>query len=109
MLAYERESDSSLVIGAGVRDEWVKEPPGIKVSNLSTEYGPLNFDMSGLGKIVTINLRAGIRMPPGGIVVYSPLDQPILSAAVDGVPVAIRGAEVRVRKLPSIVTIRYAR
>jgi hypothetical protein len=109
MLAYERESDSSLVIGAGVRDEWVKEPPGIKVSNLSTEYGPLNYDMSGLGKIVTINLRAGIRMPPGGIVVYSPLDQPILSAAVDGVPVAIRGAEVRVRKIPSIVTIRYAK
>ena len=109
MLAYERESDSSLVIGAGVRDEWVKEPPGIKVSNLSTEYGPLNYDMSALGKVVTINLRTGIRMPPGGIVIYSPLDQPILSAAVDGVPTAVRGAEVRVRKLPSIVTIRYAK
>ncbi|MGZ3374711.1 MAG: discoidin domain-containing protein [Gemmatimonadaceae bacterium] len=109
MLAYERESDSSLVIGAGVKDDWVKEPPGIKVSNLSTEYGPLNYDMSALGKVVTINLRSGIRMPPGGIVIYSPLDQPILSAAVDGVPAAIRGAEVRVRKLPSIVTIRYAK
>jgi hypothetical protein len=109
MLAYERESDSSLVIGAGVRDEWVNEAPGIKVSNLSTEYGPLNYDMSGVGKVVTINLRSGIRMPPGGIVVYSPLDQPILSAAVDGVPTAVRGAEVRVRKLPSIVTIRYAK
>lgn len=109
MLAYERESDSSLVIGAGVRDEWVKEPPGIRVSNLSTHYGPLNFDMQGIGKVVTVNLRTGIRMPPGGIVVYSPLDQPILSAAVDGVPAAIRGAEVRVRKIPAIVTIRYAK
>jgi hypothetical protein len=109
MLAYERESDSSLVIGAGVRDEWVKEDPGLRVSNLSTEYGPLNYDMRAIGKVVTINLRAGIRMPPGGIVIYSPLDQPILSAAVDGVPVGIRGAEVRVRKLPSIVTIRYAK
>jgi F5/8 type C domain len=109
MFAYERESDSSLVIGAGVKDEWVTEVPGINVSNLSTEYGPLNYDMRAIGKVVTINLRAGIRMPPGGIVVYSPLDQPILSAAVDGVPAAIRGAEVRVSKLPSIVTIRYAR
>jgi hypothetical protein len=109
MLAYERESDSSLVIGAGVRDEWVKEPPGIRVSNLSTEYGPLNYDMSAVGKVVTINLRAGIRMPPGGIVVFSPLDQPILSAAVDGVPAPIRGSEIRVRKLPAIVTVRYAR
>jgi hypothetical protein len=109
MLAYERESDSSLVIGAGVREEWVKEVPGIKVSNLSTEYGPLNYDMQAIGRVVTLNLRTGIRMPPGGIVVYSPLDQPFLSAAVDGVPAAIRGAEVRVRKLPSIVTIRYAK
>ena len=109
MLAYERESDSTLVIGAGVRDEWVKEVPGIRVSNLSTEYGPLNFDMQALGRVVTVNLRTGIRMPPGGIVVYSPLDQPILSAMVDGVPAAIRGAEVRVRKIPAIVTIRYAK
>jgi len=65
--------------------------------------------MRAIGKLVTINLRAGIRMPPGGIVAYSPLDQPILSAAVDGVPAAIKGSEVRVRKIPSIVTIRYAR
>jgi hypothetical protein len=109
MLAYERESDSTLVIGAGVKDEWVKEDPGVRVSNLSTEYGPINYDMRAIGKVVTINLRAGIKMPPGGIVVYSPLDQPILGATVDGLPAPIKGAEVRVNKIPSIVTIRYAR
>ena len=109
MLAYERESDSSIVIGAGVRDEWVEQDPGVRVSNLSTEYGPLNYDMRASGKVVTINLRSGIRMPPGGIVIFSPLDQPILSAAVDGVAAPIRGSEIRVRKLPSIVTVRYAR
>src|SRR4051812_6336046 len=37
MLAYERESDSSLVIGAGGRDEWVKGAPGIVGPNLSSE------------------------------------------------------------------------
>ena len=109
MLAYERESDSSLVIGAGVRDEWVKEDPGIRVSNLSTEYGPLNFDMRAIGRVVTVNLRTGVRLPPGGIVVYSPLEQPILSATVDGVPAPVKGQEVSVRKVPAIVTIRYAR
>jgi len=106
---YERESDSSLVIGAGVRDDWVQQDPGVKVSNLSTEYGPLNYDMRAIGKVVTINLRTGIRMPPGGLVIYSPLDQPILSAAVDGVPAPVRGQEIRVSKIPSIVTVRYAR
>ena len=81
MLAYERESDSSLVIGAGVKDDWVKQDPGVRVANLSTEYGPLNYDMRAFGKAVTVNLRSGIKMPPGGIVIFSPLDQPILSAA----------------------------
>jgi hypothetical protein len=109
MLAFERESDSSLVIGAGVRDEWVKQDPGVRVGNLSTQYGPLSYDMRASGSAVTVNLRAGIRMPPGGIVVWSPLEQPILSAWIDGVPTAVKGAEVRVRKLPAIVIIRYPR
>ncbi|MEO8909766.1 MAG: discoidin domain-containing protein [Gemmatimonadaceae bacterium] len=109
MFAYERESDSSLVIGAGVKDDWVKQDPGVRVANLSTAYGPLNYDMRAFGNAVTVNLRSGIRMPRGGIVIFSPLDAPILSAAVDGVPTAVSGSEVRVRKLPAIVTIRYGR
>jgi len=109
MFAFERESDSSLVVTAGTKDEWLKEPPGLRVTNLSTHYGPLNYDARAYGTTVTLNLRAGLRMPPGGIVVWSPLEQPILSAAVDGVPTAVRGAEVRVRKLPATVTIRYAK
>jgi len=109
MLAFERESDSSLVIGAGVKDEWVKQDPGVRVSNLSTAYGPLTYDMRATGNTVILNLRAGIKLPPGGIVVWSPLSQPILSAAVDGVPAAVKGPEIRVRKVPAVVTIRYPR
>ncbi|MGI8400950.1 MAG: discoidin domain-containing protein [Gemmatimonadaceae bacterium] len=109
MLAYERESDSSLVIGAGVKDDWVKQDPGVRVANLSTMYGPLNYDMRAFGNAVTVNLRSGIKMPPGGVVIFSPLSLPILSAAIDGVPAAVSGSEVRVRKLPAIVTIRYGR
>jgi hypothetical protein len=109
MLAYERESDSSLVIGAGVKDDWVKQDPGVRVANLSTMYGPLNYDMRAFGNAVTVNLRSGIKVPPGGVVIFNPLSLPILSAAVDGVPAAVSGSEVRVRKLPAIVTIRYGR
>jgi hypothetical protein len=109
MLAFERESDSSLVIGAGVKDEWVREDPGVRVSNLNTAYGPLTYDMRASGNTVILNLRAGIKLPPGGIVVWSPLSQPILSASVDGVLAAVKGAEVRVRKVPAVVTIRYPR
>lgn len=109
MFAYERESDSSLVIGAGLRDAWVRESPGVRVSNLSTHYGPLTYQINAIDKVVTVTIPRGVRIPPGGIVVYSPLDLPILSASVDGVPAAVKGAEVTVRKLPATVTIRYAK
>ena len=107
MLAFERESDSSLVIGAGVKDEWVRQDPGVRVSNLNTAYGPLSYDMRASGNTVILNLRAGIKLPPGGIVVWSPLSEPILSASVDGVLAPVKGSEIRVRKVPAVVTIRY--
>ncbi len=109
MLAFERESDSSLVIGAGIKEDWVKQDPGVRVSNLSTAYGPINYDMRASGSTVILNLRSGIKLPPGGIVVWSPLSQAILSASVDGVPVAVKGAEIRVHKVPAVVMIRYPR
>ena len=109
MFAFERESDSSLVIGAGMKDEWLKESPGVRVTNLSTHYGPLNYDARAFGTSVTLNIRAGTRTPPGGLIVWSPLDQPILSALVNGQPAGVKGPEVRVDKLPAIVTIRYAK
>ncbi|HUQ98255.1 MAG TPA: discoidin domain-containing protein, partial [Gemmatimonadaceae bacterium] len=109
MFAYERESDSSIVITAGVKDDWVRQEPGVRVSNLSTSYGLLTYDAKAFGKTVNVNIKALTKMPIGGIVVWSPLEQPILSAAVDGVPTAVRGNEIRVRKLPATVSVRYAR
>ncbi|MEO6331539.1 MAG: discoidin domain-containing protein, partial [Gemmatimonadaceae bacterium] len=109
MLAFERESDSSLVITAGVKAQWLKEEPGVRVTNLSTHYGPLSYDARMSGNTVTLNVRSGIRMPPGGVVVPSPLDARVLSAVVNGSAAEVHGHDVVVRKLPATVTIRYGR
>jgi hypothetical protein len=109
MFAYERESDSTIVITAGVKDDWITQEPGVRVSNLSTSYGLLNYDAKAYGRTVNVNIKALTKLPPGGIVVWSPLEQPILSAAIDGVPTAVKGNEIRVRKLPATVSVRYAR
>jgi hypothetical protein len=87
MLAYEREEDSSLVIGAGVPDEWLDAEPGVVVRNLSTHYGPLSFTMRRVGGNVRVRLERGVRIPPGGIVVDS----------------------IRVRELPATVTTSLKR
>jgi hypothetical protein len=65
MLVYERESDHSLVLGAGVPEAWLKD--GVTVRKLRTIYGPLTF--SAKGNEVRVS---GVRVPPGGIVVKLP-------------------------------------
>jgi hypothetical protein len=65
MLVYERESDQSLVLGAGIPEAWLKE--GVSVRDLRTIYGPLTFSVK--GDVVKVS---GVRVPPGGIVVMLP-------------------------------------
>ena len=58
MFAYERESDSSLVVAAGVPESWVMERPGVTVRRLSTHYGPLSFTIR--------NENGNVRVPIAG-------------------------------------------
>jgi len=69
MIAYEREKDDTLVLGAGIPESWLVQ--GVRVYGLRTMYGPLDFSAkrSGTHVIVTIS---GVRVPKGGIVLMLP-------------------------------------
>lgn len=90
MLVYERERDSSLVLGAGVTRAWLAAPGGVGVSRLPTWYGPVSYRMWEEGGAIRVTIDAGTRMPPGGIVVRAPTAD---------------GAEVTVRALPADLTL----
>ena len=107
MLAYERESDSSLVIGAGIPVSWVMERPGVTVRRLSTHYGPLSYTIRNEAGRARVSMSAGLTMPPGGVVVYSPFAQPVREVRVNGVASAIGTAGgVVVRSLPAEVVFQ---
>jgi hypothetical protein len=106
MFAYERESDSSLVIGAGVLERWAREKAGISIRNLSTHYGRLTYSMRARGDSVKIDI-SGPSIPPGGLVVKSPIDRPIRSASVNGRNVASKPTEIVLRSLPASLVIRH--
>src|SRR4029450_6084215 len=89
MLAYERESDEALVVGAGVKPEWVTSEPGLAVRRLPTNWGILNFSMRSDGPDgVRVRLSGDLTIPPGKIVLASPLDRPIAGARLNGPPEA---------------------
>ena len=76
MLAYAREEDSALVIGAGLRREWLEE--GIEVRGLATPWGRLDLDIHPDGGGGFSVRTGGEASPPGGFV----LDLPQSAAAM---------------------------
>jgi len=107
MFAYEREADSSLVVGAGIPEAWVMEKPGVTVRRLSTHYGPLSYTIRNENGRARVSMSAGLTMPPGGIVVHSPFAKPVGEVRVNGVPSAAGpSGGVLVRSLPAEVVFR---
>ncbi|HET6230290.1 MAG TPA: discoidin domain-containing protein [Longimicrobiaceae bacterium] len=108
MFAYETDADDALVIGSGIPANWVNEAPGVSIHGLSTHFGPLGYTMRATGSVVRVRFDAGLRTPPAGIVIRSPLDAPIRSATADGRPVRIAdGRELRLPTVPRTVEMRY--
>lgn len=107
MFAFEREADSSLVIGAGIPENWVREENGVWLRNLSTHYGRLSYTMQSSGNDIKITIRDGVRIPSGGLVVRSPADRAIRQAFVNGAVALVGNGEVVVRSLPAVVTFKY--
>ena len=109
MFAYDRESDSALVVGAGIPAAWVDQAPGVEVRSLRTPHGTLDLGMRGDGHTVTVHLGGKLTVPRGGIAVRSPYDRPIRSATIDGRPAVVtESGEVLVRELPATVVLRSA-
>ncbi len=109
LLAYEREADDALVVGAGIPSGWVTNARGVSVRRLPTHWGILNFTMRADGPdAVRVQLAGDLVVPPGRIVVASPLDRPIVRATVDGVPAEVPDpGHALVARVPADVVLRY--
>ncbi len=103
--AYEREGDSTLVIGAGIPLAWTKDS-GVNVKGLPTPHGPLGFTMRAHGDSMVVTIDAGVRVPRGGILLRPPAAGAPMSASVNGAAVRPSPAGLLIRKLPARVVIR---
>jgi hypothetical protein len=83
LFVYEREADSTLVLGAGIPDAWLADS-GVTVRGLSTWWGPLSYTARREENAVTVTIDGGLRPPPGGILLLPPGSGPVARATVDG-------------------------
>jgi len=108
MFVYEREKDQSLVVAAGIPDAWVNDPTGIEVQNLPTYYGLLNYTMRKTNHRVSVDLSGAVHVPPGGILLTSPLEAKTKTVTVNGKKVSPNASrEVRIKALPAEVEFLY--
>lgn len=109
MFVYEREQDTSLVIGAGIYEDWLDEPDGIEVKKLPTYYGDLNYSMKKVGENLIVEIGGSIQIPPGKIILRSPLRNPIASIQINGKPFMQTRRGIEIAKLPATVILKTAR
>lgn len=107
LFAFERESDHSLVIGAGIPLEWLAGGKQVAVKGLRTWHGALDLSMT-LDEELVVEIGGGARVPPGGFVLRPPCPGPIRSVTVNGKPVKkFAGDEVTVRAFPATVRMAF--
>jgi hypothetical protein len=106
-LVYERAGDGSLVLAAGVPDEWLAAGEPVRVQALPTHYGPLDYELrrEGPGRL-RISVGGHLELPPGGIVLAPPLGAPLRRVEVNGKEAAVEApAAFTLRELPAQVLL----
>ncbi|MCB1770761.1 MAG: discoidin domain-containing protein [Candidatus Competibacteraceae bacterium] len=109
LFVYEREADRALVIGAGIPAAWVESPEGVGVKRMPTWHGTLNYRMAMAdADTLKVRLSGDVIAPPGGIMLYSPVDRPLREVTVNGQPVAtFTDRTVTLSQFPAEVELRY--
>jgi len=114
MLAYEREFDHALVLAAGVPQEWALDRAGIGVQRLPSYYGVLSYTLKPESTStddhpqLRLQLSGDLDVPPGGIVVRSPLKRPLSHVVVNGRRLeSFSPHEAVIRTFPADIVLSY--
>jgi hypothetical protein len=107
LLAYERESDQSIVLAAGVPRSWVIDGRRVAVKRLPTYHGVLNMSLeSASPNVLRLRLSGDVRIPAGKLVVRPPLDRPLTAVRVNGEPIdTFTAEEATISVLPANVEL----
>jgi len=94
LFAYEREEDQALVIAAGIHEHWLADSGEVVVKELPTYYGKLSYTLRMEGSdTLRLIVSGDLALPPGRLVVISPLPRPLVQVEVNGSKIETVDAE----------------
>ncbi|HEX7113622.1 MAG TPA: discoidin domain-containing protein [Steroidobacter sp.] len=103
MFAFERQADETLVLMAGVPEEWTREE-GFAVKNLRTPFGPLSYSLTVNGKERILDVGE-IEMPVGGVAVAWPEKAAPSHQSIRRGSARWIGTELRITQLPFTIVL----
>ena len=68
MFVYEDDLDTSLILGAGLKEEWIDSPEGVKISQMPTYYGDVNYSVRKSKNVYEINISGDLQIPSNKII-----------------------------------------
>jgi hypothetical protein len=102
LFAYERETDESLILAAGLAPEWL-EGSGVQVTSMPTLYGSLSYSLRRMDP-QTLRLQIGSPLT-AKVILRPPLAAPLRSVLVNGKAcTSFGGDSVTVLQTPAEVT-----
>jgi hypothetical protein len=108
LFAYEREADRSLVIAAGISEDWLSDGGEVRVRDLPTHHGRLSYHLHREGPdALRVSLSPGLVVPAGGILVMPALPRPLARVEIDGRSSNAFGPDwARCRECPAELLLR---
>lgn len=107
MFVYEIDDEHSIVLGAGLKDEWVNE--GLSVKNIPTHYGMLSYDISSQPNgIKQIHVTGTIDAKKNPIFIPVSLNStPLKRAVINDIDVQPINGYIVVKNLPAKIEMVY--
>jgi hypothetical protein len=88
-IAYERETDSTLVVGAGIPYDWAADRAGVTATGLHTSWGVFSYRAEPTSDGIRVSVTGA--HPPRGFEIHAPFGRTARHAVVDGKSVAVGG------------------
>ena len=108
LFAFEREADRSLVVAAGIPEDWLAAGE-VAVSGLPTWYGRLDLHLRRVADgALRLSLGGAHRLPPGGFRFVPPGDKPLRDVRVNGEPATdFTPREACITTFPAEVVVKF--
>ncbi|OGU25384.1 MAG: hypothetical protein A2X66_03120 [Ignavibacteria bacterium GWA2_54_16] len=107
MFVYETDDDRTLVVGAGLKEDWVRK--GLSVEGLPTHHGTLTYSVAFKDpSCVTLSLEGALDSRELSLLIpVNLISQPLKAAIVNGMTARPADGFIRITGLPAAVELVY--